>query len=105
MLFKYPLTDDQYNRFQHPTNDAEIELICNKVGIQVTDQQIVAGRETWYFKGRCSGTMALVHLPAVLWAEDPALRLPRWECWIQIRKKPWWLPWFILDRGFKEALE
>ncbi len=105
MLFKFPLTDNQYARFQHSTNDIEIRTICEKVGVQVTDEQIIGGRETWYFEGKCNGTMALVKLPAVRWAIDPTLRVERWECWIQIRKKPWWLPYFVLKRGFKKALE
>lgn len=92
MLFKYPLTQSQYNRFQHSTNDQEIRSLCSKAGCQVTSEQIVDGVETWYFAGRCSGTCALVN------------HQDRWYCVIDVRKKPWWLPWAILDWGFQKAL-
>lgn len=110
MLFKYPLTDSQYDRFQHDTNDAEIKQICTKAGVEVTDEKIVGGIETWYFRGRCSGTMALIpcdqHGDNMVNFVRHADRKPHhWECWIQVRSKPWWLPWFVLDWGFREALK
>lgn len=91
-MFRYPLTDQQYARFQHSTNDAEIRAICQRAGVEVTDERIVDGIETWYFRGRCAGTMALVRTNG------------HWECWIRVTKKPWWLPAFVLDWGFREAL-
>jgi hypothetical protein len=104
MLFKYPLTDAQYQRFQHATNDAEIRTLCERAGCQVTGEQRVDGVETWYFDGRCKGTMALVPCNHV--GGEAPIRGPmhHWECWIQVRSKPWWLPWFFLDWGFREAL-
>jgi hypothetical protein len=93
MLFKYPLTDSQYARFQHANNNSQIQALGRKAGVVVTDEKIVGGIETMYFKGRCNGTMALVPVDG------------RYECWIQVRSKPWWLPWFVLDWGFKEALK
>ena len=109
MLFKYPLTDSQYQRFQHANNNEQIQAIAAKASVVVTDEKIVGGIETMYFKGRCSGTMTLV--PVDDHREYAAARLaagiikPRWECWIQVRSKPWWLPWAVLDWGFKRALE
>lgn len=94
MIYKYPLTDVQYQRFQHQTNDAEIKALCEAVGVKVTGEQVINNVETWYFRGRCNGTMALVKEPG-----QP------WQCVIQITKKPWWLPWFVLDYGFREALK
>lgn len=93
MIFRYPLTDSQYARFQHSTNDAEIRAICDRAGVKVTDEQIVNNIETWYFKGRCSGTMVLVK------------STNGWYCMVNVHSKPWWLPWFVLDWGFKEALK
>lgn len=94
MIFRYLLTDNQYLRFQHQTNDAEIAVICEKAGVRVTGEQVVNGVETWYFRGRCSGTMALVKNTG-----------KTWECVIRVQSKPWWLPWFVLDWGFHEALK
>jgi hypothetical protein len=116
MLLKYPITDAQYQRFQHKTNDAEIRALCERAGCQVTGEQRVDGVETWYFDGRCKGTMALV--PCNLIDISPNKDRTRfesvavkdgkpfsvWECWIQVRSKPWWLPWFVLDWGFRQAL-
>jgi hypothetical protein len=103
MLLKYPLTDAQYQRFQHKTNDAEIRALCERAGCQVTGEQRVNGVETWYFDGRCKGTMALVSVPTR--AHGGTLEPDaHWECWIQVRSKPWWLPWFVLDWGFRQAL-
>jgi hypothetical protein len=93
VFFKYRLTPSQYARFQHQTNDAEITALCDSVGVKVTGEQNVDGVETWYFRGRCTGTMALVNEYGL------------WYCVIQVTKKPWWLPWSLLDRGFKEALK
>lgn len=92
MLFRYPLSLSQYDRFQHSTNDAELRAVCEKAGVKVTGEQLINGIETWYFRGRCAGTMALVR-------EDGS-----WYCVIQVQSKPWWLPWFVLDWGFREAL-
>lgn len=107
MLLKYPLTDSQYARFQHANNDSQIQAIAAKAGVVVTDEKVVGGIETMYFDGRCKGTMALV--PCALdgntrgnvkgWTPH------HWECWIQVRSKPWWLPWAVLDWGFREALK
>jgi hypothetical protein len=92
MLFKYPLTQNQYNRFQHSTNDQEIRELCESAGCKVTNEEIIDGIETWYFRGRCEGTCALVNIGGA------------WHCVIRVQKKPWWLPWSILDWGFKKAL-
>lgn len=104
MLFKYPLTDSQYARFQHDTNDAEIKQICTAAGVEVTDEKMVRGIETWYFRGRCSGTMALVPVLSK-YVDIGGQRISHYECWIQVRSKPWWLPWFVLDWGFRESLK
>jgi hypothetical protein len=93
MLFKYPLTPSQYQRFQHGTNDAEIRALCERAGCSVTAERLVGGVETWFFRGRCSGTAALVPTGT------------GHECWIRVQKKPFWLPWFVLDWGFRRALE
>lgn len=93
MLFKYPLTDSQYARFQHANNNAQIQELGRKAGVIITDEYIAGGVEEMQFRGRCNGTMALVKVK------------DHWECWIQVRSKPFWLPWFILDWGFKEALK
>lgn len=71
----------------------------------VTDEKIVNGIETMYFKGRCSGTMALV--PCAVEGKQAPLDgfFDHWECWIQVRSKPWWLPRAVLDWGFREALK
>jgi hypothetical protein len=105
MLLKYPLTDSQYARFQHANNDDQIQALGAKAGVTITDETVVGGVETMYFKGRCNGTMALVPMyrPEPRALNEPVL--DHWECWIQIRSKPWWLPWFVLDWGFKEALK
>jgi hypothetical protein len=108
MLFKYPITDSQYQRFQNTTNDAEIRALCERAGCQVTGEQRVDGVETWYFDGRCKGTMALVPCCEKWTRVDPPttthVLFDHWECWIQVRSKPWWLPWFVLDWGFREAI-
>jgi hypothetical protein len=93
VIFRYPISLSQYGRFQHSTNDAELHAICAKAGVKVTGEQLIDGIETWYFRGRCAGTMALIY-------EDDS-----WYCFIYIQSKPWWLPWFVLDWGFKEALK
>lgn len=107
MLFKYILTDSQYQRFQHDNNNSQIQAIGAKVGVTITDEKIVNGIETMYFGGRCKGTMALVPVDNIMGIavtrDHP--RFDHWECWIQVRSKPWWLPWFVLDSGFKAALE
>ena len=108
MLLKYPLTDSQYQRFQHANNDDQIQALGRQAGVEITDEKVVGGVETMYFKGRCSGTMALVPCDAQrnnigddgLFMWDPH----HWECWIRIEKKPWWVPWFALDYGFRQAL-
>jgi hypothetical protein len=103
-LFKYPISDAQYARFQHANNDRQIQALASKAGVVVTDEKVVGGVETMYFKGRCNGTMALVPCNHV--GGEAPVRGPmhHWECWIQVRSKPWWLPWFVLDWGFREAL-
>ena len=107
MLFKYPLTDSQYQRFQHDNNNAQIQALGKKAGVTITDEKVVGGIETMYFKGRCSGTMALVPCRDSGETVHPKATEKRhhWECWIQVRSKPWWLPWAVLDWGFKRALE
>lgn len=107
MLLKYPLTDSQYARFQHDNNNAQIQALGKKAGVEITDEFVEDGIEKMRFRGRCKGTMALVHVPFrflpggdVGWLQEPA----HWECWIQVRSKPWWLPWFALDYGFRQAL-
>lgn len=111
MMFKYPLTNSQYARFQHANNNAQIQSIAAKAGVVVTDEKVVGGVETMWFKGRCNGTMALVPcsdlgnnmIDIVTKCQDVPPH--HWECWIQVRSKPWWLPWWVLDWGFKEALK
>jgi hypothetical protein len=105
MLLKYPLTDSQYQRFQHSTNDAEIRALCERAGCSVTGELLENGVETWRFRGRCSGTMALVPCDAARFQTSKAGPFTHWECWIRIEKKPFWLPWFVLDWGFRRALE
>jgi hypothetical protein len=105
MLLKYPLSDSQYQRFQHANNDRQIQALAAKAGVVVTDEKVVGGVETMYFKGRCNGTMALMAVDKYGLREKPdTLAFDHWECWIQVRSKPWWLPWFVLDWGFREAL-
>jgi hypothetical protein len=110
VLLKHPLSDSQYARFQHANNNAQIQALAAKAGVVVTDEKVVGGIETMYFKGRCSGTMALVPCDCdgyplghngIEYRDDP---VHHWECWIQVRSKPWWLPWFVLDWGFRQAL-
>lgn len=108
MILKYPLTDGQYARFQHDNNDSQIQALGKQAGVEITDELVVNGVETWYFDGRCKGTMALVPcgLPGQsLSAHVSTIPPHHWECWIQVRSKPWWLPWFVLDWGFREALK
>ena len=109
MLLKYPLTDSQYARFQHANNNSQIQDLAAKAGVVVTDEKMIGGIETMYFDGRCKGTMALVpcdELSArVVSDRAKELYFDHWECWIQVRSKPWWLPWFVLDWGFREALK
>ena len=106
MLLKYPLTDSQYARFQHGNNNAQIQALGKKAGVTITDEKVVGGIETMYFDGRCKGTMALVPCdPRRTSLEGNYWMVPdHWECWIQVRRKPWWLPWAVLDWGFREAL-
>lgn len=109
MLLKYHLTDSQYQRFQHANNNKQIQALGRKAGVVVTDEKIVGGIETMYFKGRCSGTMALVRCIEKGVALDVGMPFEEytgdhWECWIQVRSKPWWLPWALLDYGFRKAL-
>ena len=107
MLFKYPLTDSQYARFQHANNNEQIQALGRKAGVVVTDETIENGVETMHFTGRCKGTMALILCdPGGQRAFRFRVGTPlHWECWIQVREKPWWLPWFVLDWGFREALK
>jgi hypothetical protein len=107
MLLKYPLSDQQYARFQHANNNAQIQDLASKAGVVVTDEKVVGGIETMYFKGRCSGTMALMKCDPngeYYGHASQVLKPYHWECWIQVRSKPWWLPWFVLDWGFRQAL-
>lgn len=106
MLFKYPLTDDQYQRFQHDNNNAQIQALGRQAGVEITDEFVEGGIEKMRFTGRCKGTMALVPMYKPDIGElGQELVLDHWECWIQVRSKPWWLPWFVLDWGFREALK
>jgi hypothetical protein len=105
MIFRYPISLSQYGRFQHSTNDAELHAICAKAGVKVTGEQLIDGVETWYFSGRCKGTMALVRCDAAGFPSNQSGEFTYWECVIRVQSKPWWLPWFVLDWGFKEALK
>lgn len=106
MLLKYPLTDSQYARFQHANNNEQIQDLGRKAGVVVTDETMRGGNETMFFSGRCSGIMSLVPCDANRESVHPLATEKRhhWECWIQVRSKPWWLPWSVLDWGFRRAL-
>jgi hypothetical protein len=107
MLFKYPLSASQYARFQHANNNTQIQALGKSAGVKITDELIVNGVETMYFTGRCKGVMSLVPCNA-----DGTTRgnikgwIPHhYECWIKIISKPWYIPYMLLDWGFKEALK
>jgi hypothetical protein len=104
MLLKYPLSDEQYRRFQDANNDDQIQELGRKAGVTITDEFVEGGIEKMRFRGRCNGTMALVFVEEAEFLYEP-IHCPHWECWIRIQSKPWWLPWFILDWGFREALK
>jgi hypothetical protein len=93
MLLRYRLSESQYQRFQHPDNNEQIQGLAQKVGVIVTDEFVENGVEMMRFRGRCAGTMALVR--------DKG----EWTCVVRVQSKPWWLPRFVLDYGFREALK
>lgn len=92
MIFKYQLTDQQHARFVSDQNTTgEIDNLGRMLGVVVTD-----GPDrgvSWLFSGRCVGSARLIDLGEAHWLL------------IEVTRKPWWLPAFVLDWGFREALK
>jgi hypothetical protein len=89
--FTYELSRQQYNRFvDDPNTTGEIDNLGRVLGVKVTD-----GPEkgtSWVFTGQCAGEARLYELAV------------RYYIVINVTKKPWYLPGFVLDWGFKKAL-
>lgn len=87
MVFKYPLTADQYARFQHTSNTREIQVLGKPLGVWVQDGPQV---NSWTFFGAMEGGAWINELHVLT---------------IVIRKRPWWAFRFLLDAAFKAALK
>lgn len=94
MKFEYLLTEQQYRRFvDDPNTTGEIDNLARMLGTNVHQVPPLLSQVAmeWTFDGSCKGR-------AQLFSE------PRGIC-IDVVKKPWWLPRFILDAGFRKALK
>ena len=87
MIFRYPLTDSQYQRFQHPTNTREIQILGKPLGVMVQDGQYP---DSWVFTGSMEGQA---------WISGSSDSIT-----IRITKRPWWAFSWLLDAAFKAAL-
>jgi hypothetical protein len=92
MIFKYQLTKKQHSRFVNdPNTTGEIDNLGRVLGVDVKDGPDKG--TSWVFSGRCAGTARLADVGSTNWLL------------IELTKKPWWLPAFVLDFGFREALK
>ncbi len=93
MKFKYPLTESQYRRFvDDPNTTGEIDNLARVLGTDVHQVPPLLAQVAmeWTFSGACKGR-------AELFSEPQGIV-------IDVFSKPWWLPWFVLDWGFRRAL-
>lgn len=93
MKFVYQLTASQYARFvDDPNTTGEIDNLARVLGTEV--KQINPPRDdiamAWTFDGSCKGTAQLFKAMCIR---------------IDVFSKPWWLPGFVLDYGFRKALK
>lgn len=94
MKFEYGLTEQQYRRFvDDPNTTGEIDNLARVLGTNVHQVPPLLSKVAmeWTFDGACKGRAQLFAVPR-------GIR-------IDITKKPWWIPRFILDLGFRKALK
>jgi hypothetical protein len=85
--FTYQLTPDQYNRFQHPSNTREIQILGKPLGTAVVDGPT---KDSWVVSGTIEGGA---------WIDS------HYVLRVVIRKRPWWAFDFLLNAAFKAALK
>jgi hypothetical protein len=89
-VLKYKLTQSQYDRFVlDPETTHEIYTLGKPIGVFVSGDT----ENDWTFTGTIQGTAGLRKVDS------------DWYCFVNITKKPWYLPIFLLDLAFKAALK
>ena len=93
-LFKYKLTQNQYDRFvKDPKTTYQIQVLGKPLGVLVKDANPDDPIFDWYFTGTCSGGAGLQKV-----GED-------WYCFVKLETKPWYIPNFVFDIAFQAALQ
>lgn len=87
--FLYELSTDQYVRFQDPNTLNELGDLGKSVDVQVKEVGVLS----WKFEGRAAGYAFVTQAPGI-----------GYVCAVQVTSKPWWFPWFLVDKGFKKQL-
>jgi hypothetical protein len=91
MKFTYELSRQQYVRFtDDPNTTGEIDNLGRLLGVTVKDGP--TKNASWVFTGKCEGSADLYQFKL------------QYYLVINVTKKPWYLPRFILDYGFRKAL-
>jgi hypothetical protein len=88
VILRYPLTFDQYTRFQHPSNTREIQILGKPLGVMVQDGW---DHDSWTFSGAMEGQA---------WINGTKDGIT-----IRITQRPWWALRWLLDAAFKAALK
>ena len=94
MKFEYGLTEQQYRRFvDDPNTTGEIDNLARVLGTNIAEADPIMPNIAmqWTFSGSCVGAAYLYKTPR-------AIR-------IDVTRKPWYIPNFVLDWGFREALK
>lgn len=87
--FVYELTQEQYLRFQDPDTLNELQDLGKSFDVLV----IELGNLIWSFEGKATGYAWVDFLPVI-----------GYVCVVNVEKKPWWFPWFLVDKGFRKQL-
>jgi hypothetical protein len=91
MKFTYELSRSQYKRFvDDPNTTGEIDNLGRILGVAVKDGPDKG--VSWVFTGKCEGAANIYELSY------------HYYLVIIVNKKPWYLPRFVLDYGFRKAL-
>ena len=88
-VFLYELTQEQYLRFQASDTLNELQDLGKSFDVLV----IGLGDLVWSFEGAAAGYAWVAVLPVI-----------GYVCIVNVEKKPWWVPWFLVDRGFRKQL-
>lgn len=87
--FVYELNQDQYIRFQDKNTLNELGDLGKTIDVQVKEVGVLA----WRFSGTAAGYAWVEQVPEI-----------GYVCVVNVLKKPWWFPWFLVDKGFKKQL-